>query len=151
MIFKKLDYENLTKIEAFYIEPLREALERMKRGLASLFTTGINFWKAPLEANIKFVEDLKALINEELITERLFGNDLLRDQINFVSFSIGIIQKANPLAEKFMLQRDPNAIEVSIPRLIAFKTIQHMRNILDRKEEERLKNPDKEEPKPEKE
>ena len=26
MIFKKLDYENLTKIEAFYIEPLREAL-----------------------------------------------------------------------------------------------------------------------------
>jgi hypothetical protein len=48
MIFKKLDYENLTKIEEFYIEPLKEALEKLKRGLASLFTTGVNFWKVPL-------------------------------------------------------------------------------------------------------
>lgn len=115
----------------------------MKRGLASLFTTGINFWKVPLEANTKFVEDLKMLINEELITERLFGNDLLRDQINFMAVTIGIIQQANPLAEKFMLQMDPNAIENSIPRLVAFKTIQHMRSIIERKEEDRLKNFDK--------
>lgn len=82
----------------------------MKRGLASLFTTGINFWKVPLEENKKFVDDLNYLIKQELITERLFGNNLLRDQINFISNCLGIIQKANPLAEKFMLQLDPNAI-----------------------------------------
>lgn len=32
-----------------------------------------------------------------------------------------------------MRAKDINAIEVSIPRLVAFKTIQHMRKILDKK------------------
>jgi hypothetical protein len=31
-----------------------------------------------------------------------------------------------------MLSKDPNSIEVSIPRLIAFKTIQHMRQYKDK-------------------
>lgn len=110
MIFKKLEYENLSKIEAFYIDPLRESFENMKQGLAALFTTGINFWKVPLESNTRFVNDLNVLIKWELITERIFGNDLLRDQINFVSDTLGIIQKANVLAEKFMIQEDSNAI-----------------------------------------
>lgn len=114
----------------------------MKQGLAALFTTGINFWKVPLEANTRFVDDLNVLIKWELITERVFGNDLLRDQINFVADTLGIIQKANVLAEKYMIHEDSNAIEISIPRLIAFKTIQHMRAILDKKIEERLKHPE---------
>lgn len=56
------------------------------------------------------MNDLNVLIKWELITERIFGNDLLRDQINFVSDTLGIIQKANILAEKFMIQEDSNAI-----------------------------------------
>lgn len=116
-------------------------MEKMKRGLASLFTTGINFWKVPLEANKHFVEDLTVLLKEELITDRLLGNELKRDQINFIAETLGIIQKANPLAEKFMLQEDPNAMEISIPRLVAFRTIQRMRFILDRKQEDKLKEP----------
>jgi hypothetical protein len=91
MIFKKLEYEELTKIESFYITPLRDSFENMKQGLAALFTTGINFWKVPLEANTRFVDDLNILIKWELITERVFGNDLLRDQINFISNTLGII------------------------------------------------------------
>ena len=146
MIFKKIEYEHLTKIEAFYVEPLREAFENMKQGLAALFTTGINFWKVPLETNTRFVDDLKVVIKWELITERLFGNDLLRDQINFISDTLEIIQKANPLAEKYMLQEDSNVFEISIPRLVAFRTIQHMRSILDRKIEERLRHPEVEQP-----
>jgi hypothetical protein len=67
----------------------------MKQGLAALFTTGINFWKVPLESNTRFVDDLNILIKWELITERVFGNDLLRDQINFISDTLGIIEKAN--------------------------------------------------------
>jgi len=39
----------------------------MKQGLCALFSTGVNFWKAPIEQNKRFVEDLLKLINWELI------------------------------------------------------------------------------------
>lgn len=55
----------------------------MKQGLCSLFATGVNFWKVPTEYNKRFVEDLLDLIDWQMIVERFFGNDLLRDQINF--------------------------------------------------------------------
>jgi hypothetical protein len=38
-----------------------------------------------VEFNKKFVEDLLRLIDWEMIVERFFGNDLLRDQINFTA------------------------------------------------------------------
>jgi hypothetical protein len=47
-IFKKLAYENLTKIESFYLEPYRASFDAMKQGLCALFATGINFWKVPI-------------------------------------------------------------------------------------------------------
>jgi hypothetical protein len=34
-----------------------------------------------------------------------------------------------------MIKQDPNSMEISIPRLIAFKTIQRMRNYRDKEEE----------------
>ena len=54
-VFKKLNYDKLTKIESFYLGPFREAFDTMKKGLFALFTTGINFWKVPMEENKKFV------------------------------------------------------------------------------------------------
>lgn len=54
-IFKKLDYTDLTKIETFYFTPFSEAFSDMKKGLCALLTTGINFWKVPIEKNVKFV------------------------------------------------------------------------------------------------
>lgn len=99
----------------------------MKQGLCALFTTGVNFWKVPTEKNEKFIKDLTTLINWDLIVERFFGSKLLRDQINFLSDVLSAIAKANELAEKYMIKRDSNAMEVAIPRLVAFKTVQHMR------------------------
>lgn len=82
----------------------------MKKGLCALMTTGINFWKVPIERNVKFVDHLKILINWELVTERHFGNPLLRDQINFISDTLSSIEKANDLSKKYMLLKDPNSI-----------------------------------------
>ena len=42
-----------------------------------------------------------------------------------------------------MITKDLNSMEVAIPRLIAFKTIQHMRNYKDKEEEIRLKEEDR--------
>jgi len=136
-IFKKLAYTNLTKIEKFYLIPYKNAFDTMKQGLCALFATGINFWKVPIEYNKRFVEDLLVLIEWDMIVERFFGNQLLRDQINFVSDVLFDIVEANKLGEKYLIKRDPNAMEVSVPRLIAFKTIQRMRFHKD--EEERIR------------
>ncbi len=102
-------------------------------------TTGINFWKVPIRKNVKFVEHLKVLVNWEIVTERHFGNPLLRDQINFVANTLLSIDRANELSKKYMLERDLNSIEVAIPKLIAFKTIQHMREYKDNEKKIRLK------------
>lgn len=144
-IFKKLAYTNLTKIESFYLTPYRQAFDAMKQGLCALFSTGINFWKVPVEFNKKFVEDLLRLIDWDLIVERFFGNNLLRDQINFTAEVLEDIAKANGLAEKYLIKQDPNSMDLAVPRLIAFKTIQRMRFHRDQeakireKEEEHLK------------
>lgn len=137
-IFKKLAYTNLTKIEKFYLVPYRNAFDTMKQGLCSLFATGINFWKVPLEYNKRFVDDLVNLINWDLIVERFFGNELLRDQINFVADVLESIPKANEMAEKYLSKRDHNAMEVAVPRLIAFKTVQRMRFY--KEEEEKIRS-----------
>lgn len=127
-IFKKLAYTNLTKIESFYLTPYRQAFDTMKQGLCALFATGVNFWKVPTEFNKKFVEDLLRLIDWELIVERFFGNDLLRDQINFTAEVLENITKANGLAEKYLVKQDPNSMEIAVPRLIAFSTVRRMRH-----------------------
>lgn len=111
----------------------------MKQGLCALFATGVNFWKVPIEYNKKFVEDLLKVIDWELIVERFFGNELLRDQINFAAEVLENVVKANGLAEKYLLKQDSNAMEISVPRLIAFKTVQRMRFHRDRESKIREK------------
>ena len=59
--------------------------------------------------------------------------------------ALASIDKANDQSKKYMVLKDPNCIEIAIPMLVAFKTIQHMRNYKDkeaniqRREEERNK------------
>ena len=88
---------------------------------------------------------MRKLVNWELICERFFGSDLLRCQINFAADTLLSVAKANDLAKKYMLKQDLNSVEITIPRLIAFKTILHMRIYKDKlakiefKEQERSK------------
>jgi len=44
------------------------------------------------------------------------------------------IPKANEIAEKYLIKHDANAMEVAVPRLIAFKTVQRMRFHRDKEE-----------------
>lgn len=53
--------------------------------------------------------------------------------------ALSSIDKANDLSKKYMINKDPNCIEIAIPQLVAFKTIQHMRSYKDKEEEIRLK------------
>lgn len=40
---------------------------------------GINYFKTPLNTNVEFLEDLKEVINCEIIAEHLLGDSLKRD------------------------------------------------------------------------
>jgi hypothetical protein len=67
-----------------------------------------------------------------MIVERFYGNNLLRDQINFSANVLEELDKANELSHRYLVKRDANTMEVAVPRLIAFKTVQHMRNYKDK-------------------
>jgi hypothetical protein len=40
---------------------------------------GINYWKTPLNANTRLIEDIHKVINADIIAEKLLGNPLKRD------------------------------------------------------------------------
>ena len=44
-----------------------------------MYYKGVDFWKMPVYLNSELLNDIKALINAELICERLIGNPLKRD------------------------------------------------------------------------
>lgn len=39
-----------------------------------MYYKGIDYWKIPIYSNEEVLDDVKALINAELIAERLIGN-----------------------------------------------------------------------------
>ncbi|CAD8047451.1 unnamed protein product [Paramecium sonneborni] len=147
LIFNKLGYENWqnNKIESFYLKPLLEAFEKMRRNLFCLMLKGINYYKAPLMDNQQFVIDINEVIKAELISEHLLGSALKRDQINFVFKVLSVIFNANPQAREFLQKKDENCVKGSIPKLIAYHTILYMRAWRDRKKEDDLKQQKQEE------
>jgi hypothetical protein len=44
-----------------------------------------------------------------------------------------VIFDANPLSKEYLLQKDANCIEGSIPKLVVYMTILHMRRWIDKK------------------
>ncbi|KAL4506859.1 hypothetical protein ABPG72_001280 [Tetrahymena utriculariae] len=128
--FYKLSYKNWENnpCEKLYILPLRENLKAMQKQLMDLFAYGINFWKIPLCQNEDLVREIENLVKSELIADRLLGTPLRRELFNFVYKVVQIIKEANPYLESNLLKKDENTVNISIPKLVVFKLIQHMKN-----------------------
>lgn len=139
-IFKKLERSDWEKspIEFFYLSKLRHAFFLARKHLVKLFVNGIDFWKIPLSNNQQTLEDLKRLVDYELICERLFGNQVKRDQANFVHGSLDLIMKTP--GQTKMLDKEETFTKYAIPKLLIFKNLQQIRAILDAQNQERLKN-----------
>jgi hypothetical protein len=137
-IFNKLNYPNWqqNKIETFYLMPLQKSFDKMRVNLLCLMVKGINYYKCPLNANKQFLDDLKDVINCELIAEHLLGDILKKDQLNFMFKVQSVIFEANSLSKEYLLHKDPNCIEGAIPKLVVYMTILHMRRWLDKKAED---------------
>jgi hypothetical protein len=57
---------------------------------------------------------------------------LVRDQFNFIFSVVSLIHNASKQSAKYLKQGDYNALEVTLPKLAAFKSAQAIRNIRDR-------------------
>lgn len=139
-IFKKLEYANWEKspIEFFYLAKLRHAFFTARKHMVRLFANGIDYWKIPLSNNQQLLDDLKKLVDYELICERLIGDSLKRDQLNFTYQSIGLIIKT-PGHNK-LLEKNETYTKYSIPKLLIYKNIQQIRMILDGEIQQKIKD-----------
>lgn len=52
---------------------------RMKLRLSKLFSQNIDYWKLPLSSNEEFLEDVRDLIQAELIADNLMGEHYKKD------------------------------------------------------------------------
>lgn len=76
---------------------------------------GINYWKIPLHTNEKLMKCLEALVNADTIAEKLIGNPLKRDQMNFFYNIIGLIVKSDEKIKENLLKKDENITRHAIP------------------------------------
>ncbi|EGR32942.1 hypothetical protein IMG5_065980 [Ichthyophthirius multifiliis] len=114
------------KIESLYLNPLHSCFNEMSKTLLNLQVYGINYWKTPLNQNTKLIDDIQNLINADIIAEKLLGNPLKRDQLNFVYQVVGLIAESDEKIKENLLNRDENITSKAIPLLIIFKQIQRM-------------------------
>ena len=94
-VLSKLKYEKWedNKIEHFYLWRLRWAYFTMRKNLSKLYFQGTDFFRIPLHNNGEFFKDIKCLLDNEVICENLFGNQLKRDQMNFIFDVLKIIME----------------------------------------------------------
>lgn len=116
-LFYKLhicDWEK-NPVETKYLKPLNDCFLRLQKNLVEMRVYGINYWRIPLHSNEKLMKCLELLINADLISEKLLGNPLKRDQLNFVYNVIGLIAKSDEKIKDNLLKKDENITKFAIP------------------------------------
>ena len=135
-VLKKFQYydwrDNI--VENFFIHPLLDNFLKLRTNLEKLYLMGYNYWRVPLSTNRVFLKDINDLINQELLSEQLLGDRLKREQLNFVFDNLKLIFKS--IGKDKMLDRSEKMLELTIPRLIALKTLEQIDKIYKRKFEE---------------
>ena len=139
-IFKKLEYSDWERspIEFFYLSKLRKTFFMARKHMVKLFVNGIDFWKIPLSNNEQFLEDMKRLVDYELICERLLGDPLKRDQLNFMHRSLDLVMRTP--GQNKMLDKEETFTKLALPKLLIYKGVQRIRAILDAKNQQKLKD-----------
>ncbi|EAR86465.2 transmembrane protein, putative (macronuclear) [Tetrahymena thermophila SB210] len=113
-------------VESKYLKPLNDCFLKMQKCLIEMKIYGINYWRIPLHSNEKLMKCIELLINADLIAEKIIGNPLKRDQLNFFYNIIGLIYKSDEKIRENLLKKDENITKLAIPQLIIFKQIQHI-------------------------
>jgi HJR/Mrr/RecB family endonuclease len=76
---------------------------------------------------------VNVMVHNDVTCQWLMGNELKVDQIKFLYDVIKVIYES-PCREK-LLKKDPEILNVTIPMMTVFKTLIHMRDWINNKEE----------------
>lgn len=103
----------------------------LKADLTKLYTMGFDFWRVPLCANEKLLEDIVALIKQETLVERLMGDRLKREQLNFMYEAMECLFEG--LARRKFIARGQKIVWLAIPELVALKSLVRINEVFQRK------------------
>jgi len=125
------------KIQRYFIKPLFETWINLRKEMSRLYVFGANHWVIPLGDNVDMVNFIKQLIEQELIAERMLGNDLKRDQLNFLFNTILYIFKT-PAKDRLLSdgQEKEVVIDYVIPMLTVLRYLDHIVRITKAKRED---------------
>lgn len=132
-ILKKFQYDNWRDNipERYFIQPLLDRFFLLKADLTKLYSMGIEFWRIPIYQNTQVLEDMKSLIEQEVLSESLLGDRRKREQLNFTFSVLKII--FDGLAREKFLRKGEKVLNLAIPELIALKSLEQINNIFQRK------------------
>lgn len=152
-VLKKLQYRGWkeNKVEKFFIQKLQDAFMLMRVNMSKLYSMGFEYWKTPISINEQLMLDIRNLIDLELRLEVILGDRRKREQLNFMYEVLKIIYDG--LSKKKLLEKSKKLMNLSIPRLVALKSLIRINDIFQRKykevsEGEEIKKMDIEPPKP---
>jgi len=86
-----------------------------------------------MKDNEEMAAKVNTMVHNDVICQWLLGNELKVDQIKFLYDVIEIIYES-PCREK-LLKRDKDILEITIPMMAVFRTLIHMWDWLNNKDE----------------
>lgn len=120
----KIENWRKNKIQSFFLEPLYQTWNKLRKEMIRLYAFGEDHWVLGYGENKEMLEHTKNLINLELIAERMLGNQLKRDQLNFM-FNTILYVFNSPGKEK-LLKDDKGILEYTIPNLLILRYLDHI-------------------------
>jgi len=115
------------KIQKHFIKPLYEKWVALRKEMNRLYAFGEDHWVVPIGENIDMVKLINDLIEQEIISEKILGSDLKRDQLNFLFNTILYIYNS-PAREKLLADAPDNEIIIEhvIPKLTVLRYLDHI-------------------------
>lgn len=152
-VLKKLQYSSWkdNKVERFFIQKLQDAFMMMRVNMSKLYSMGFEYWRTPISMNEQLIADIKHLIDLEDRLEIILGDRRKREQLNFMYDVLKVI--FNGLSKKKLLEKSMKLMNLSIPRLVALKSLIKIHEVFQKKykevsEGEDIKEHEIEPPKP---
>lgn len=92
---------------------------------------GFDFWRLPLSSNEQLMQDMTAVINLENEIDVILGDRLKREQLNFMYKVLKIVYDGP--SRKKLLTKSDKIILLSIPKLVALKTLERIHEVFSTK------------------
>ena len=142
----KLDNWEDTVPMAFYLNPLKESIKKVREEILEMKKKGKNRCKYYVEDNQPMHNLIIDMVAKDVTAQWLMGDKLKNDQLCFLYEVVKIVYKSS-LKDK-LVNKDKALVEEIIPKLACFRALLIIKDIQNIKFEEKKKNGGKEDEEP---